>query len=154
MNLCAAHSMPYCRICTREVKPPFGSVKKPLAKKQSSRHIKQADYLALIGSAKAAQAGRCAGHVVDPSHECEVGDPFDACHIIPQQALVKELGEGTPALIDPRNVIYACRSIHAQLDAGEIELFRPGGFSEFCSQYRLESNGRYWHRVSVEGAGA
>ena len=53
MNLCDTHQMPYCRECTRTVKAPFGSVRKPLEKKSSgsTRYIRQADYLKCIGNA-------------------------------------------------------------------------------------------------------
>lgn len=97
-----------------KTKPPFGSVRKPLAKKQSSRHIKQADYLALIGSAKASQGGRCLGHIAGIEHDCT--DPFDFIHAVDQQAIVRKLGEGHPALTDPRLGGYACRFIHGSFD--------------------------------------
>lgn len=143
-TLCAAHSLPLCRECNRTQKAPFGTERKPLKTKRSTRHIRQGDYLKLIGQAKSAQSGRCAGLIADPRHECAPGDPFDACHVVSQQTLVKAFGEGCPALTDPRNVLYACRSIHSKLDSGHLELFRPAGFTAFCREHGIEHNGRYW----------
>ena len=112
---CEEHSMLLCRLCNRTVKAPFGSTRSPLKKSQgSTRHIRQRDYLALVGKAKSDQRGRCIGHIVDVEHECE--GPFDAMHMVDQQRIVTVLGEGSEALTDNRLVVYGCRFIHGSFD--------------------------------------
>lgn len=113
MKLCTAHNMPCCRLCTREVKPPFGSVKKPLAKKQSSRHIKRADYLSAIGKAKARQGGVCVGLLAGIEHDCT---EMEWLHGVDQRTIVSKLGPDSPALTDDRIGAYGCRWVNGSLD--------------------------------------
>ena len=54
------------------------------------------------------------------------------------------MGEGTPALTDPRNVIYACRTQHSKFDNDEIALPYPEDFDLFLIEHRIVHNGRYW----------
>lgn len=142
MNLCAEHSMPCCRICTRTTKPPFGEgPRKQLKKSGKRRPMNAQQYLSALGKAKANQGGKCVGLIAGIDHECS--DPFDACHVIPQQTITKHT-EDPKALSDPRNILYACRWIHSRFDAGQIELPDPDGFAGYCAEFGFESNGRFW----------
>lgn len=145
MTLCSEHSMPFCRECTKatddrieipgstlKMRPPKVKERKPLKRSAKTtdrsmcsnpRHIRQGDYLSMVGQAKASQNGRCVGHRAGIDHDCT--DPFDFAHLVKQQSIVREHGEGHPALTDPRLGVYACRFIHSSFDGWSGELRDP-----------------------------
>lgn len=94
-------------------KPPFGTHRKPLGRPKKSRHIRQGDYLRLVGVSKALQGGRCVGLLAGIEHEC---DDFQFLHFVDQQQIVKILGEGHPALTDERLGAYGCQWMNNSLD--------------------------------------
>lgn len=149
---CTLHQLDGCRLCKESDQPgyvkkaPFGTVRKPLEKKASSRHIRQNDYLKQIGKAKARQGGVCVGLLAGIEHDCT---EMEWLHGVDQKTLVSKLGPDTPALTDERIGAYGCRYINGSLDEwrgplldvdtrAHLRTFWHPQFDEAIAEYGLE----------------
>lgn len=79
VKFCTAHSMPFCRVCTKTTKPKFGTVRKPL--KQSSE---RATRMSAEAEVQAEVGGRC---ILLGFMEGDCGVKLQRCHIVSQELL-------------------------------------------------------------------
>lgn len=81
MKLCAAHAMPYCRICNKVEKPAFGTVKTPLANKKRDQ--------ARMSPEATIQEGLGPNCILLGFMAGDCGEKRHRCHIVSQE-LIRE----------------------------------------------------------------
>lgn len=79
MKLCAAHSMPVCRICNRKEKPAFGTTHSPLKNKKQEQTRMSAD-----ATVQTELGERCLLLGFMPG---DCGEKVQRCHIVKQETI-------------------------------------------------------------------
>lgn len=174
VNLCAEHSMPFCRECNRTKKAPFGSVRKPLKKSKPKRQKMSAD-----AKVQDAMLGRGRCYVADGMQTDCTDGYSQRSHIVGQQLIARVFEHGAynlhdgdgwfpfepdGGIIDWECVVPERRTLQEILDDNRnivptcpnhnvdgIDMVKalgvvgtPDGFDDFLAEYGFAFNGRHW----------